>query len=42
MKSDANIRQRIQKTNKKLKKITFLIKKSVYYPIFMPKMRYFS
>ena len=39
--SDADIGQRIHKTNKKWKKMNFFIKKSVYCPIFVLKHGYF-
>ena len=38
----ANIRERIQKNNKKTEKITFLMKNSWYCPYFDLKKRYFS
>ena len=39
---NANIGQTCEKTNKKMKKMSFLLKKSVYCPILVLKDRYFS
>jgi len=39
---NANIEQSWEKTNKNAKKIAILVKKSVYWPILVPKTRYFS
>ncbi len=39
--SFANIRESIEKNNKKAEKMPFLLKKSCFTPFFGPKKRYF-
>ena len=39
---DANIGESIEKTNKNEKKMSFFLKKSVYYLVFVLKNGYFS